>query len=34
MRIFGPKRDEILGGWRNCIVRNFVTCTLHKILLV
>jgi hypothetical protein len=19
-RIFGPKRDEVIGGWRNCIM--------------
>jgi hypothetical protein len=23
-RIFGPKRDEVIGGWRNCIMRCFV----------
>jgi hypothetical protein len=27
-RIFGPKRDEATGGWRNCILRSFITCTL------
>jgi hypothetical protein len=25
-RIFGPKGSEILG-WKNCIMRSFVTCT-------
>jgi hypothetical protein len=25
-RIFGPKRDEVTGGWRNCIMRSFITC--------
>jgi hypothetical protein len=25
-RIFGPKRDEMTGCWRNCIMRSFVTC--------
>jgi hypothetical protein len=30
-RIFRPKRDEVMGGWKNCIMRNFITCTLHKI---
>jgi hypothetical protein len=20
-RIFGPKRDKVIGGWRNCIMR-------------
>jgi hypothetical protein len=24
-RIFGPKRDEATRGWRNCIMRSFVT---------
>jgi hypothetical protein len=22
-RIFGPKRDEMTGEWKNCIMRNF-----------
>jgi hypothetical protein len=22
-RIFGPKRDEVTGGWGNCIMRSF-----------
>jgi hypothetical protein len=26
-RIFGPKRDEMTGEWRNCIMRSFRTCT-------
>jgi hypothetical protein len=26
-RVFGPKRDEVAGEWRNCITRNFVICT-------
>jgi hypothetical protein len=28
-RIFGPKRNEVMGGWSNCIMRSFMTCTLH-----
>jgi hypothetical protein len=20
-KIFGPKRDDVMGGWRNCIMR-------------
>jgi hypothetical protein len=24
-RMFGPKRDEVIGGWKNCILRNFIT---------
>jgi hypothetical protein len=27
--IFGPKRDEVLGDWRNCIMRSFMTCTVR-----
>jgi hypothetical protein len=30
-RIFGPKRDEVTRGWRNCIMRNFITCTLRQV---
>jgi hypothetical protein len=30
-RIFGPKRDEVTGGWRNCIMRSFVICTLCQV---
>jgi hypothetical protein len=30
--IFGPKRDEVTGGG-NCIMRGFINCTLHQILL-
>jgi hypothetical protein len=25
MRIFGPKRNEFIGGWRKLHTRNFVT---------
>jgi hypothetical protein len=32
-RLFGPKRGEVTGGWRNCIVRSCMVCTLHQILL-
>jgi hypothetical protein len=28
-RIFGPKRDEVMGGG-NCITRSFVICTLRQ----
>jgi hypothetical protein len=27
-RIFGPKKDEVIGGW---IMRNFITCTVHQV---
>jgi hypothetical protein len=30
-RIFGSKRDEVTGEWRNCIMRSFVICTLHQV---
>jgi hypothetical protein len=30
-RIFGPKWDEVTGGWRNCIIRRFITCTLRQV---
>jgi hypothetical protein len=34
-RIFGPKRDEVTGGWRklhNEIMRSCMVCTLHPVL--
>jgi hypothetical protein len=32
-RIFGPER-EVDGLWKkNCIMMNFMTCILHRILL-
>jgi hypothetical protein len=31
-RIFGPKRDEVLGEW-SCAVRRFINCTLPQISL-
>jgi hypothetical protein len=30
-RIFRPKGDEMVGGWRNCVMRNFITCTLGQV---
>jgi hypothetical protein len=30
-RIFGPKRDEVTGGWKKCIMRSFVICTLRQV---
>jgi hypothetical protein len=33
-KIFKPIRDEATGGWRRLyIMRNFIICTPHKILL-
>jgi hypothetical protein len=31
--LIGPKRDEIRGGCKNCIVRSPIMCTFHQILL-
>jgi hypothetical protein len=31
-KIFGPKRDEVTGEWRNFIMRSFMICTPHPIL--
>jgi uncharacterized protein (UPF0332 family) len=30
-RIFGPKRNEVMGGGENCITRSFVICTLPQV---
>jgi hypothetical protein len=30
-RIFAPKGDEVTGGWRNCIMRSFITSTLGQV---
>jgi hypothetical protein len=32
-RIFGPKRDEMTGEWRNYsyVKRSFITCNLHQV---
>jgi hypothetical protein len=32
-RIFGPKRDEVTGNGENCIMKSFMICTLHQVLL-
>jgi hypothetical protein len=29
---FGPKSAKVIGNRRDCIVRSFMICTLHKIL--
>jgi len=31
-RIFGPKRDEVTGEWRNYIMRILMICTAHQML--
>jgi hypothetical protein len=31
LRIFGEKSDEVTGRLRKCILRNFITYTLHKV---
>jgi hypothetical protein len=33
MRIFGPKADDVTGGWRKLHNEKFVIYTVHKILL-
>jgi len=30
---FGPKRDEVTGNGENYIMRSFMFCTAHQILL-
>jgi hypothetical protein len=30
-RIFGPRRNEVMGGGGNCITRSFVICTLRQL---
>jgi hypothetical protein len=29
-RIFEPKRDEVIGGWRKLHNRSFIICTLRQ----
>ena len=31
-RIFGLKRDEVTGEWRNYIMRSSMICTAHPVL--
>jgi len=31
--LFGPKRKEVVGDWKDYIMRSFITCTLQQILL-
>jgi hypothetical protein len=28
---FGPKRDEVTGGWRKLLMKSFITCTLCQV---
>jgi hypothetical protein len=30
-RIFGSKKDAMVGGYRKCIMRSFITCTLRQV---
>jgi hypothetical protein len=32
-RIFGPKRDEMMKGGENCIMRSFMICALRYVQL-
>jgi len=31
--VFVAKREEVRGGWENCIRRSFMICAAHQILL-
>jgi hypothetical protein len=31
-RIFGPKK-EVVGGGKDCIMKSFVSCMFHQVLL-
>jgi hypothetical protein len=36
LRIYGPKTEEVTGGWRklhNDIMRSFIKCAFHQILI-
>jgi len=33
-RIFGPKRDEVTGEWKNYTMRSLMLCTRHPIFRV
>jgi hypothetical protein len=30
-RIFGLKRDEVMGEWRKIYMRSFTVCTLNQV---
>jgi hypothetical protein len=30
-RVFGPKRDEMTGEWRNVHTKSFMICTLRQV---
>jgi hypothetical protein len=32
-RIIRPNREEVNGDWKKYIMRSFIICTLHQILL-
>jgi hypothetical protein len=32
--IFGPKRAEEAGGWRNCVTKRWVICSAHQTLVL
>jgi hypothetical protein len=31
--VFGNERENVTGGWRNCIMRSCMICTIHQIEL-
>jgi hypothetical protein len=30
-RIFGPKKEEVMGEWQSCIMKSFIICVLQQI---
>jgi hypothetical protein len=32
-RIFGTKRDDVAKSREDCVMRSFISCMLHQILL-
>jgi hypothetical protein len=32
-RIYGYKKDELIGGWKNCTMRSFIICTVLQVKL-
>jgi hypothetical protein len=32
-RIFAPQGEEVARSWRKVVMRSFIICTLHQILL-
>jgi hypothetical protein len=30
-KMFGPNKDEVIGGGESCIMRNFLTCMVRQV---